>query len=29
MRQSSTKILGEQKNILGLAGELFQNTNIR
>lgn len=29
MRQSSTKILGEQKNILALAGELFQNTNIK
>lgn len=29
MRQSTTKILGSQKNILALAGELFQNTNIK
>ncbi|WP_238884513.1 hypothetical protein [Clostridium sp. YIM B02551] len=29
MRQSSTSIMGEQKNILALAGHLFQNTNIK
>lgn len=29
MRQSTTKILGEQKNILELAGQLFQTTNIK
>lgn len=29
MRQSTNKILGSQKNILALAGELFQNTNIK
>ncbi|NOH14866.1 hypothetical protein [Clostridium cochlearium] len=29
MRQSTTKILGAQKNILALAGALFQNTNIK
>ncbi|BFN04365.1 hypothetical protein [Clostridium tetani] len=29
MRQSTTKILGTQKNILALAGALFQNTNIK
>lgn len=29
MKQSTTSILGAQKNILALAGELFQNTNIK
>lgn len=29
MRQSTKTILGEQKNILELAGQLFQNTNIK
>lgn len=29
MRQSTKSILGAQKNILALAGELFQNTNIK
>ncbi|GIM29818.1 hypothetical protein CPJCM30710_24840 [Clostridium polyendosporum] len=29
MRQSSRTIMGEQKNILALAGQLFQNTNIK
>lgn len=29
MRQSTTKILGVQKNILALAGTLFQNINIK
>ena len=29
MRQSSRTIIGEQKNILALAGQLFQNTNIK
>ncbi|MCM0648639.1 hypothetical protein NBE98_09660 [Clostridium swellfunianum] len=29
MKQSSRTIMGEQKNILALAGQLFQNTNIK
>lgn len=29
MRQSTNKILGEQKNILELAGQLFQTINIK
>lgn len=29
MRQSSRTLMGEQKNILALAGQLFQNTNIK
>jgi hypothetical protein len=29
MRQSSQTIMGEQKNILALAGQLFQNTSIK
>lgn len=29
MRQSTRKIMGSQKNILALAGELFQNINIK
>lgn len=29
MRQSSSTIMGEQNNILALAGQLFQNTNIK
>jgi hypothetical protein len=29
MKQSSRTLMGEQKNILALAGQLFQNTNIK
>lgn len=29
MRQSTRIIMGNQKNILALAGQLFQNTNIK
>ena len=29
MRQSTRKILGEQKNILEIAGQLFQNIDIK